>query len=155
MIWRKKGFNSKIIFLLSSLAAALEVLLLRLCGDSWTVLSGNLLLVCLLMFIFGGWSAFFASKTLPAYYDENRISNYADGVFHMNFVGLCFNNRNWPHILKAMQLCTAVILAAFPLVYFAVSRLLPKVWLAARFPVMMIASFTVFIPIYVVGKRYE
>ena len=34
-------------------------------------------------------------EKLPAYYDENRICLYTDGLFEMNLPGLPLNNRNW------------------------------------------------------------
>ena len=60
-----------------------------------------------------GWLCLFARDVLPGYYDQGKISFYADGPFRMNLAGVHFNNRNWPHILRAMRLWTTVT----PVVY--------------------------------------
>ncbi len=32
---------------------------------------------------------FWMPETLPRYYDENRICNFAQGAFHMHIPGIC------------------------------------------------------------------
>ena len=52
---------------------------------------------------YGAYSMFWMTETLPRYYDENHICNFAQGAFHIHIPGVYYNNRNWPHILRALR----------------------------------------------------
>jgi len=106
---------------------------------------------------FGIYFCFFAKERLPGYYDENRICVYTDGVFEMNLPGLSFNNRNWGKILKAGRIWAVTIMLAYPVVSYIECLFFTGVW---QMVVDLIFSLLLtlgglFIPIYVVGKRYE
>ena len=62
---------------------------------------------------FGAYYCFFAKEKLPAFYDQNKINFYSDGALRMNLPGVYFNNRNWPHILRACRTWTCVTMAAW------------------------------------------
>ena len=49
--------------------------------------------------VYGAYAMFWMAETLPRYYDENRICNFAQGAFHIHIPGIYYNNRNWKHIL--------------------------------------------------------
>ena len=46
-----------------------------------------------MMMFFGIYFWFFMKEKLPAYYDEQKVNVYVDGVMHMNLPGVYFNNR--------------------------------------------------------------
>ena len=111
---------------------------------------------------FGAYFVFFVKEKLPAFYDQHRINFYSDGALRLNVPGVCFNNRNWPHILSAIRTWGCVTTAAWALVFAALWRAVTA--LAA--PVMAVNFITLFlgllailggffIPICVVGKKYE
>ena len=53
--------------------------------------------------VYGAYAMFWMAETLPRYYDENRICNFAQGAFHIHIPGVYYNNRNWKHILRAFR----------------------------------------------------
>lgn len=59
------------------------------------------------------WAAGLAD-TLPRYYDENRICNFAQGAFHIHIPGVYYNNRNWKHVLRAFRVWSMVSLVLVP-----------------------------------------
>ena len=59
------------------------------------------------------WAAGLAD-TLPRYYDENRIYNFAQGAFHIHIPGVYYNNRNWKHILRAFRVWSMASLVLVP-----------------------------------------
>ena len=54
-------------------------------------------------------------ETLPRYYDENHVCNFAQGAFHIHIPGVYYNNRNWLHVLKAMRVWCVVSMLLTPL----------------------------------------
>ena len=145
----------KIIFLSSVVIFVLEVILLIFLGYTPDNLFNNLATVELLMLVFGTYFTFLVKETLPVYYDNNKISFYNDGIFRMNVAGIRFNNSNWKHILKAVHLSIVAILILFPLLYFLISYLSPILWEKGQLIFTLCSVFSMFIPIYVVGKKYE
>ncbi|MBQ8822115.1 MAG: helix-turn-helix transcriptional regulator [Lachnospiraceae bacterium] len=105
--------------------------------------------------VFGAWFTFGAKEKLPAYYDEYKISGFIDGGIHMNLPGVHFNNRNWPHIIKAGWLWSVLMLMLCPIYFFLFEFLIPgNIWVI--FVVSMVAFFCgLFVPFYVVGTRYK
>jgi Predicted transcriptional regulators len=97
---RRRGF----LYLACVVISFFECVLLYELGYSLHELTDNILTVEALSLLFGGWLCLFVKKTLPAYYDENKIHTYGDGIFRMNMAGVNFNNSNWPHILRAGRL---------------------------------------------------
>lgn len=43
--------------------------------------------------VYGAYAMFWMAETLPRYYDENRICNFAQGAFHIHIPGIYYNNR--------------------------------------------------------------
>lgn len=146
----------------SVLACALGV---RLCwgtGWLWDNLASILWLPPAMALGFGVYFVSLAKEKLPAFYDQNRLNFVSDGAFRMNVPGLYFNNRNWPHILNAMRTWACVTLAGWiplcALIRWVCSRLLPEE--TAQLAVMLAFCLSgilggLFIPVYVVGKKYE
>lgn len=110
--------------------------------------------------LFGAFFIFGAKEKLPSFYDQYRINFYSDGAFRMNVPGVYFNNRNWPHILNAVRTWSCLSLGAWGPVYVAVR------WVLERFrlpePIYLVLPVLLgvilgglFIPVYVVGRKYE
>lgn len=111
----------------------------------------------LLGMIFGVYFYFFVPTKLPDYYDKNKISSFSDGVFHINMVGIHFNNSNWRHIVQVGRIWSCCVAGLSPLI-----ELLTKLSSASLHLYSILQSSTLFlclgglfIPIYVVGKKYE
>ena len=64
--------------------------------------------------VYGAYAMFWMAETLPRYYDENRICNFAQGAFHIHIPGVYYNNRNWKHILRAFRVWSMVSLVLVP-----------------------------------------
>ena len=64
--------------------------------------------------VYGAYTLFWITETLPRYYDENRICNFAQGGFHIHIPGVYYNNRNWPHVLKWMRRWCVVSMVLTP-----------------------------------------
>lgn len=143
------------IYLACVIIAFLEFVLLYALGYSLDRLTDDILTVEGLSLLFGGWLCLFAKETLPAYYDENKIHTYSDGIFRMNMAGISFNNSNWPHILYAGRLWLMVVSVVFPLLYLALSWFFPVIWSSGKLYFTLVACLGFFIPIMVAGKRYE
>lgn len=149
------------------LAAALfafiaEVILIRWMSLTGDDLASMLFLPPGMAGIFGVYFIFFAKEKIPAFYDQNKINYFSDGFFRMNVPGLYFNNRNWPHILNVMRIWSCLTLGCWAAVYAGIKWIL----MALRLPVMGIFGILLplslfailgglFIPVYVVGKKYE
>lgn len=111
---------------------------------------------------FGVYFVFFVKEKLPAFYDQYRINFYSDGAMRLNVPGVYFNNRNWPRILGAVRFWTCLTTAAWAPVF----ALLWQMVTALALPAAVVNVITIlfglevilgglFIPIYVVGRKYE
>ena len=119
-------------------------------------LSESLLTITLLSMIFGGYFCLFARNQLPTYYDENRISAYSHGMFRMNIPGVAFNNSNWPHILQALRVWAVVSMTLYPLLHILLTRFFPVFYTSAgSYILLALCLGGMFIPAYLMGKKYE
>lgn len=109
-----------------------------------------------LSLVFGIYFWIFMKERLPAYYDENKISAYSDGVFRMNIPGVAFNNSNWPHMVKSLQKWSAVTMVAVPIVWLLSVALAREFWLSFLIQnvVLILYLAGMFVPLYVVGRKY-
>ena len=64
--------------------------------------------------VYGAYAMFWMAETLPRYYDENRICNFAQGAFHIHIPGIYYNNRNWKHVLRAFRVWSMASLVLVP-----------------------------------------
>ena len=145
--------------------------LLAFCAEMWIM--GKIIplwddftvfwmLVPLLAGIFGAYFIFGAKEKLPAFYDQYRINFYSDNFVRMNFPGVYFNNRNWPHILNTIRAWSCVTIGVWMLAYglirWGMMRLSwpEMVQFAVLMPLMFGGLFGgMFTPIYRVGRKYE
>lgn len=133
-----------------------EIGLLYKSGLSFIAMKDNVILIAALMLIFGGWFCFFAKDLLPCYYDENRINYYSQGFFQMNMPGLSFNNSNWSYICSAMKAATLSIAVLYPLFGILIIHLgSMELWGKVQNILLGIALLSMFVPMYIVGKKYE
>ncbi len=147
-----RGGGNKLPFLIALPVGIVLTVLMRHFGFGGT----NLGEMTLLGGIFGTYFWFFAPDRLPKYYDENRITSFGDGPFRMNLVGVAFNSRNWPHIRRVARLWSLFMLAGYPLVQLVLMLGVPGVW--ARWGEILTLAIVLgglFIPVIVVGKKYE
>ena len=106
--------------------------------------------------VFGAWFCFFALRELPRFYDENSIHGMMDGPFRMNVPGLRFSNRNWPHILTVGRVWSCAVTAGMPALCLALWALRPDLWPRLELPLTLAVTLGgLFLPLYLVGKRFE
>ncbi len=142
-----------LIFILSFLIACLEILFSYMSGH----ITIGLIVSMSLGAIFGIYFCFFAKEKLPACYDENRICVYTDGLFEMNFPGLSFNNRNWGKLLKVGRIWAVALMLAYPIISYMENLLFTgiRLMIVDLIAALFLILGGLFIPIYIVGKKYE
>lgn len=141
---------------LCTAVGALEIWVLTMLGYSMDEIFASLGTMMILMAIFGLYFCVFTKEKLPRYYDENRISSFSDGFLRMNMPGVYFNNRNWPHIVRAGQLWAMIGLVASPVFFFVMAKFLPAVWdAAAVYIILILVLGGLFIPMITVARKYE
>ena len=149
--WQEKGTRG-IMYILGCMVGAFCLFLLYQRGQ----LTESVIINTILTLAFGAYFCFFVRMKLPVYYDQNKISGVHDGVVRMNIPGLHFNNSNWPYIVKTGRIAMLVDLVLFPLLALIVGGINLETWLAAeRYVMLLLLLGGMFIPMYIVGKKYE
>ncbi len=150
--YHKKG-KWGLIYIFSLIIACFEVLFSYMNG----CITIGLVVSMILGTSFGIYFCFFIKEKLPAYYDENHICVYTDGLFEMNLPGLSFNNRNWGKILKAGRIWSVTIMLVYPVTSYIGSLFFTGIWqmTADLFIVLFLTLGGLYIPIYIVGKKYK
>lgn len=145
------------IFAAAVITSLLETLLLMTTKYTFEQgIDSGFFLVEIFSIFFGGYFWAGIREKLPAYYDENPISAYSDGIFRMNMAGIHFNNSNWPYIVRTGRIWSAAGMIIMPLLTLAGTCLFPPLWsMAGPFVLLLLFLGGLFIPIYVVGKKYE
>lgn len=146
-------------YVLALLAFALEVFLLRNAVPLFADEAVMLWLTPLFGAAFGSYFVFFCKEKLPPFYDQYRVNFYSDGVLRMNVPGVYFNNRNWPHIVDAVRTWSCAVMAGWVPLFVLVWQL-QRAAPEAVFVITFITGMTsilggLFVPIYVVGRKYE
>lgn len=158
---RKKKRRRGLWYLAEVLAAAGEVLLLYLFGGRLGIQKPDILFDMLiiepLVLFMGIWPFFTMPEKLPPLYDKTRISGYSDGFFRINVYGVSFNNRNWPHIVKALRTFFFLTPVCWPIAYVLLRLVVPDfIWRNGRllaYIAMVLGGL--FIPVVALGKKYE
>lgn len=149
-----------LLYFAGLITACIEVALLYRFGGRAGIaeeqISLDVLLTVGLPLLFGIWFFFFIREKLPAYYDTEKISYYADGVFRLNMAGVYFNNKNWPHILKAGRLFCFITPVIYPALYLLLRLFVPyEVWRRISLYVQLAVILGgLFVPMIVAGKKY-
>lgn len=139
-----------------AITGGLEVWLLTMLGHRVEEMSSSIFLMMGMMLGFGLYFCVFARERLPRYYDDNKVSTFSDGFLRMNMPGVYFNNRNWPHIVRAGQLWAMIGLIASPLIYILMRTLLPRVWeVGSVYIILALVLGGLFIPMTVAARKYE
>lgn len=164
-IRREKRKKYLVMYVLELFLAVSEMAFLFLEGERFGITredaAMDLLVVEWMPLFFGIWCFFLMREKLPKYYDTHRISYYGDGVFRMNMpvAGLCFNNKNWPHIIRALRGWCFLTPILYPILYFVLRLAVPAgIWdlIFVRLSMILLPTLGgIFIPICVVGKKYQ
>lgn len=105
--------------------------------------------------VYGAYAMFWMAETLPRYYDENRICNFAQGAFHIHIPGIYYNNRNWKHVLRAFRVWSMMSLVLVPPctagAVFVERTTGWQVWVA----VLVVYIASLFGAIVIPAKRFE
>lgn len=105
--------------------------------------------------VYGAYAMFWMAETLPRYYDENRICNFAQGAFHIHIPGIYYNNRNWKHVLRAFRVWSMMSLVLVPPctagAVFVERATGWQVWVA----VLVVYIASLFGAIVIPAKRFE
>lgn len=153
---QKRRRQETVLFMVSLVVVALELLGLWKLGYSLEQIGLNLLTYEPLFFFFSGFFCFFARDELPKYYDEYKIDSYSEGIFRMNMPGIHFNNRNWRYIKRAAIRGMLISAMALPILYFLCGLLFPAaVETSFVFICMPLFFIAFFAPMYVAAKRHE
>lgn len=151
---REETRRHVLVFFVCIAAAALEIAALYLLKRP--VNYEYLLLVVGFGIGFGWYFLFGAKRRLPGYYDSHHINGMIDGPFRMNIPGVRFTNRNWPYILRCGKIWAMTILVVYPGLTLLMTVLFPEFWTAAEeFVLLVLILGGLFIPMVIVGKKYE
>ena len=152
----RKRKGNMLIYLMCVFVACVEMYCLYRLSEIWDFFLVPLLPVVGLSILFGAYIWLFIKEKLPFYYDENKINVYVDGVLHINMPGVCFNNNNWPYIVRALRVWSASGMVVFPMIYVLLEKVIgydiPGVLL-----VVLLTFFLggLFVPIYVLGRKHQ
>ena len=120
-------------------------------------LFGNTLFtVVALGMIFGAYFCFAVKTRLPVFYDENRLGFYYDGIFRMNVPGIRLNNSNWPHLVQVGRIWSCALMVLYPPLQGVLCWANKALW--GRLELWVCLALVLgglFIPFYVVGKKYQ
>jgi len=105
---------------------------------------------------FGAYFWIFMKERLPAYYDENEISVYVDGILHMNMPGVVFNNNNWLHIVDALRCWSIFGMIFFPFLYLPLMAEWKEYGIIAEL-ILVLGSVLggLFVPVYILARKYQ
>lgn len=149
---RRKTYCRLLIGCLILTAAEYWILLKS--GYGQLVSVSNIAVMELLSIIFGIYFCVGIKEKLPAYYDENSISAYSDGIFRINLAGVHFNNRNWPHIVQAGRIWSLITMVVMPPYYVWIDTLpLPNYGMVLAWVLPFLG--TLLIPMFYLGRKYE
>lgn len=140
------------------LSAAETVLLFRfreVLGFSIFDISMDMFIPLPMFWIMGIWIFFFLPERLPALYDKTSINNYSNGCIHISMGGVSLNNKNWPHITRALRAGCFLIPVCWPAAYVPIRLLVPDViWTFGRmFPLIGIPLGGILVPAYAAAVK--
>ncbi|WP_343085007.1 helix-turn-helix domain-containing protein [Blautia producta] len=145
-----------ICYLLCTVMAALEMWLLIYTGNGNVMISTGFFTIEGLSLLFGAWFSLFARESLPAFYDENKINYYSQGMFRIHIIGVHFNNRNWPHVLRAGRTAMLGIAVFNPWLNFLLLKIVGEdTWERYGGYVCLAVMLCTFIPIVAAAKKNE
>lgn len=149
--------KKRLLFFIPILAVTcVETFLLQMWAQLKSVPTDNLYLFAVIGIICGFYFWIFAKEKIPAYYDQNKVTAYSDGVFRMNLVGTSINNSNWKYILQVGRIWSIACMVVLPLLYFLFEVFLSDtVGRTGEYALIIICIAGLFVPMHVVAKKYE
>lgn len=105
--------------------------------------------------IFGLFFRFGCSNRLPAYYDQYPVDVVTFGMLRLHMMGMHFNNRNWPHLLRTLHIWSAAAALALPPVCALLSVISRQTGFRFNGFTAIPLLLSLFLPLYYVGKKYE
>lgn len=105
--------------------------------------------------IYGAYAFFWMAETLPRYYDENRIAQFAQGAMHIHIPGVYYNNRNWPYVLRAFRVWSMVSMLLLPPCLAAAGMLEPPIGENVVVAVFAVYILSLFVALVWPAKKYE
>lgn len=105
--------------------------------------------------IYGAYAFFWMAETLPRYYDENRIAQFAQGAMHIHIPGVYYNNRNWRYVLRAFRAWSMASMLLLPPSLAVAGQLDPHLGGKATVAVFAVYILSLFGCIVVPAKRHE
>lgn len=112
--------------------------------------------ILLLTAIFGFYFCFLVKTKLPKFYDDNAFGLYYDKGVRMNVPGVNFNNRNWPHVVRVLRIWACLTMVLYPLINIVMNCAMPELWHTVElYAGLAFVLGGMFLPVYVVGKKYE
>ena len=149
--------KKRLLFFVPVIAfACVETILLQIWAHLQSIPADNLYLFALVGILCGCYFWVFAKEKIPAYYDQNKVTAYSDGVFRMNLVGTSINNSNWKYILQVGRIWSVACMVILPLLYFGLKVFLSDVvGRTGEYVLIAIWVAGLFVPLHVVAKKYE
>lgn len=149
--------KKRLVFFVPIVAVAcVEAILLQVCAQFKNVPADNLYLFTVIGILCGCYFWIFAKEKIPAYYDQNKVTAYSDGVFRMNLVSTSINNSNWKYILQVGRIWSVVCMVVLPLLYFLLKVFLSDIaGRTGEYALIIICIAGLFVPMHVVAKKYE
>lgn len=154
---RKKKTKSIVIFFIAFLLMAIELLYILSVNITFQQLQDDhFFSILFISFLCGAYFFLIVKDRLPIYYDENKIHFVSNGVFRINIPGVHFNNSNWPYIIQLFRFWAFLFMAGYPLGYFlSTDASILQLWQSYETVFLLVLFLLLFIPIYVIAKRYE
>ena len=105
--------------------------------------------------VYGAYTLFWMPETLPRYYDENHVCNFAQGAIHMHIPGVYYNNRNWRYVLRAFRAWSMASMLLLPPSLAVAGQLDPHLGGKATVAAFAVYILSLFGCIVVPAKRHE
>ena len=105
--------------------------------------------------VYGAYTLFWMPETLPRYYDENHVCNFAQGAFHIHIPGVYYNNRNWRYVLRAFRAWSMASMLLLPPSLAVAGQLDPHLGGKATVAAFAVYILSLFGCIVVPAKRHE
>lgn len=105
--------------------------------------------------VYGAYAFFWMTETLPRYYDENRIAQFAQGAMHIHIPGVYYNNRNWRYVLRAFRVWSMASMLLLPPSLAVAGQLDPHLGGKATVAAFAVYILSLFGCIVVPAKRHE